>query len=162
MKSILENTMEITQRIANLGDADALLMWRNSTSARSFSQDSEIIPIDQHLSWLSNRLTRLELEPFFVFTLANKGVGMSRLDVVPGSADKYEVSILVDPNQQGKGIGSKILNMTIESFVNEFPKKTITARVHVNNFVSQSLFKKAGFHSHSQVGDFFYFEKPLN
>ena len=154
--------MEITQRIANLGDAAVLLTWRNSASARAFSQNSEPIRIDRHLSWFSNRLMRLELEPFFMFCLENKEVGMSRLDVVGGSTDTYEVSILVDPDQQGKGIGSKILDITVESFFDRFPNKIILAKVHVDNFVSQSLFKNAGFDSQGQVNNFFHFEKLLN
>ena len=153
--------MEITQRTATLGDADVLLTWRNNPSAREFSLHSELIPIDQHLKWLSDRLERVELEPFFLFMADHKVIGMSRLDVVSGSIDKYEISILVDPDQHGKGVGTRILNLACESFFTLYPDKTIVAKVHDHNFISQKLFANAGFELQTSVGDFLLFEKTL-
>lgn len=108
--------MELTQRTATLEDADVLLTWRNNPSAREFSLHSELIPIDEHLKWLSDRLERVQIEPFFLFVADHKMIGMSRLDVVSEPTNKYEISILVDPDQHGKGVGARILNMTCESF----------------------------------------------
>ena len=88
--------MEIAQRTASLGDAAVLLTWRNNPSAREFSLHSEPIPLDEHLKWLSDRLERVQLEPFFIFAGDHKMIGTSRLDVVSGPTDKYEISILID------------------------------------------------------------------
>ena len=153
--------MEISQRTATLGDADILLTWRNNPSAREFSLHSELIPIDQHLKWLSDRLERVELEPFFLFSADYKMIGMSRLDIISGSTDEYEISILVDPDQHGKGVGTRILNLACESFFTLYPDKTIVAKVHDHNFISQKLFANAGFELQTSVGDFLLFEKTL-
>ena len=153
--------MEITQRTATLGDAAVLLTWRNNPSAREFSLQSELIPTDEHLKWLSGRLERVPLEPFFLFATNHKMIGMSRLDVVSGPTDKYEISILVDPDQHGRGVGTRILNMTCESFFSLHPDITIVAKVHEHNFVSQKLFTSAGFELRAQIGHFLHFEKTL-
>jgi RimJ/RimL family protein N-acetyltransferase len=153
--------MEITQRNATLADADVLLNWRNNASAREFSLQSELIAMDEHLKWLSGRLERVQFEPFFLFAEDQKVIGMSRLDVVSGQTNKYEISILVDPDQHKKGIGTRILNMTCESFFSLHPNKTIVARVRLNNFVSQKLFTRAGFELQNPVGDFLHFEKSF-
>ena len=153
--------MEITQRTVTLEDAAVLLIWRNNPSAREYSQHSEIIPFDEHLKWLSDRLQRVHLEPFFIFAVDHKMIGMSRLDGVSGLTDKYEISIMVDPDQHGKGIGTRILNLTCESFFSLYPDKTIFAKIHENNFISQTLFANAGFELRTPEGSFLHFEKNL-
>lgn len=153
--------MEITQRTATLDDAAVLLTWRNNPSTREFSLHTGLIPDNEHLKWLTARLERLQFEPFFLFTVDYKTIGMSRLDVVPGTVDKFEISILVDPGQHGKRVGTRILNMTCESFFSLRSDTTIVAKVHEHNFVSQKLFTNAGFELRTHVGHFLHFEKTL-
>jgi RimJ/RimL family protein N-acetyltransferase len=153
--------MEITQRTATLGDAAILLTWRNNPLTREFSHHSELIQRDEHLEWLTARLERAQFEPFFLFSADYKAIGMSRLDILSGSVNKYEISILVDPNQHGKGIGTRILNMTCEAFFGLHPSYTIVASVHQNNSVSQNLFTSHGFELVPSEGDFIHFEKKL-
>ena len=153
--------MEMTQRTATLGDAAVLLTWRNNPSTREFSLHSELILSDEHLEWLTARLERVQFEPFFLFEADYKTIGMSRLDVVSGSVNKFEISILVDPNQYGKGVGTRILHMTCETFFSLHPDYTIVASVHQHNFASQKLFTSAGFELLSSVSDFLHFEKNL-
>lgn len=153
--------MEITQRTATLSDAAVLLTWRNNSSAREFSPNSDPIPSVEHLEWLTARLERVQSEPFFLFATDYKMIGMTRLDVVSGAVNTYEISILVDPNQHGKGVGTKILNMTCETFFGLHPDNTIIASVHGQNFVSQKLFISAGFELLPSVGNFLHFEKHL-
>ena len=151
--------MSMTKRNASLGDAALLLEWRNSPSARKFSQKSELIQVKDHLVWLTGRLERVIIEPFFVFELEHRLVGMSRLDFELHSAKQYAISLMVDPNEHGKGIGTTILNLTCENFFDLHPESTIVARVHRNNSVSQKLFTKAGFELQKSVSDFLYLEK---
>jgi UDP-2,4-diacetamido-2,4,6-trideoxy-beta-L-altropyranose hydrolase len=153
--------MEISQRTASLGDAVTLLEWRNHPTVRKFSTNSEIITRERHLVWLSNRLQRLELEPFFVYSLESRMVGMSRLDIRSDSADSYEISILVDPSQHGKGFGTRIVDMTCISFFNVFPSANLVARVHEDNFVSKKLFLKTGFELLSLEKNYLFYEKSL-
>ena len=153
--------MEITQRTAKLEDAALLLAWRNNPSVREFSLHSGVIQNDEHMDWFTARLERVQHEPFFLFVADYESIGMSRLDFMFESTDKYEISILVDPNQQGKGFGTKILNMTCGAFFSLNPDKTIIANVHQHNSVSQKLFLKAGFQLINSVGNFFQFEKTI-
>ena len=154
--------MKITQRTATLMDGGVLLNWRNDPSVRKFSMHSEIIRIDEHLKWLSERLERVRLEPFFLFTIDDKAIGMTRLDIITGSNDKFEISILVDPAQQGKGMGTRILNMACESFFRVHQNKTIVARVHKRNLVSQKLFMHSGFKLRDSTDEFLHLEKSLS
>lgn len=151
--------MEITQRPATFEDAGVLLTWRNNPSVRKFSLHSGLIPMDEHLEWIAGRLERVDLEPFFLFAADLKMIGMSRLDAASGSTDKFEISIVVEPNQHGKGLGTRILSMTCKSFFDLYPEKTIVAKIHVHNLVSQKLFARADFVLQTKLGDFLHFEK---
>ena len=151
--------MEITQRTATLGDAAVLLTWRNDPSVREFSLHSEVISGDEHLEWLTARLERVQFEPFFLFSVDNKAIGMSRLDVISRTVNTFEISISVDPNQTSNGVGTRILNMTCEIFSSLHPDSSIVANVHYHNVVSQKLFTRAGFKLLPTEGNFLNFEK---
>jgi RimJ/RimL family protein N-acetyltransferase len=153
--------MSLTKRNASLSDAKVLLEWRNSPSVQKFSQKQELIQFEDHLVWLSKRLERVMLEPFYVFELGNQLVGMCRLDLGFQSPYEFVISILVDPAQQGKGIGTKILNMTCAVVFDSYPSSMIIANVHQNNSVSIKLFENNGFKLKKQLGDFLRFEKSL-
>jgi len=153
--------MSLTKRNASLSDAKVLLEWRNSPSARKFSQKPEPIQFEDHLKWLSKRLERITFEPFCMFELGNQSVGMCRLDFEFQSPCKFIISILVDPAQHGKGIGTKILNMSCADIFNLYPSSTVIANVHQDNSVSRKLFENNGFRLEKQFGDFLRFEKTL-
>jgi UDP-2,4-diacetamido-2,4,6-trideoxy-beta-L-altropyranose hydrolase len=153
--------MRISQRTATLSDAAALLTWRNDPSVRKYAQNSEHISIDEHQDWFKARLQRTKLEPFFLFEDDSRLIGMSRLDMHSQSLDKFEISILIDPSEHGKGFGTRILTMTCESFFGQYPEKSITAKVHRNNQVSQNLFISAGFELVTISEDFLDFEKNI-
>jgi RimJ/RimL family protein N-acetyltransferase len=151
--------MGITKRNARLSDAALLLEWRNSPSAREYSQISEPIRFEEHLVWLSERLARIRVEPFYLFELGHKSVGMSRLDFEIEAANKFVISILVDPEQHGKGIGTTILNLTCQNFFKLHPNSTIIAKVHRDNSVSKKLFANASFELKDSEGNFLLLEK---
>jgi RimJ/RimL family protein N-acetyltransferase len=152
--------MEITHRTARYSDAEVLLAWRNSLGVRSFSVNSDLIPLEEHLAWFSDRLERVKLEPFLVFVSENEPLGMSRLDAISGCEEEFEISILVDPSKQKLGVGTRVLKMTCDFFSDLYPQKRIIARVHRDNLVSQKLFFKAHFELRENEGEYFKFEKP--
>jgi L-amino acid N-acyltransferase YncA len=86
-------------------------------------------------------------------------IGMSRLDAIPGSDYKNKISILVDSSQHSMGIGTRILKITCDFFFDLQPDKTIVAKVHRSNFVSQKLFESAGFKLITLESKFLIFEK---
>jgi RimJ/RimL family protein N-acetyltransferase len=151
--------MIITQRTATLGDAAMLLTWRNNPITRKFSINSEPIPDNQHLEWFKARLERTQFEPFFLYEVEFKAIGMIRFDFASGTANKFEISILVDPNQHGNGLGRRILNLACATLFGLHPNHTILASVHKQNFVSQKLFASAGFALLPSVGNFLKYEK---
>lgn len=154
--------MKLIHRTAQQEDEALLLSWRNSSSVREFSLNPGEISISQHAMWFANRLQRSNVEPFIFFILGNKTIGTSRLDLVPGSSNEYEISILIDSEFQGKRLGTKILQITLDEFFNRFPEKKITARIHKKNVISLRLFQQAGFEYISEENNFLKYQKKFN
>jgi RimJ/RimL family protein N-acetyltransferase len=150
--------MEMIQRNATLGDAEVLLLWRNHPIVRRFSLQSELIPINEHMGWLADRLLRVNCEPFYIFESKFEVVGMCRFDLVPEVLDEFEISILVNPNRHAKGIGTKILRMSCASFLSSHPNKSIVAKVKKDNLASKKLFENARFCLEVTSGDLLYFK----
>jgi RimJ/RimL family protein N-acetyltransferase len=144
-----------------LDDANLLLSWRNSSNTRRFSGHTALIPSDDHFKWFIARLDRAQVEPFFIFQSDLEPIGMSRLDLVNGSVNQFEISIMVDPKHSGKRLGSRILEMTCNSLLNLMFDFSIAAKVHPNNIVSQKLFTSAGFDLVSSRDIFLHFEKKF-
>jgi L-amino acid N-acyltransferase YncA len=69
---------------------------------------------------------------------------------------------LIDPNQHAKGLGTKVLAMSCESFFIIHPNDSIVAKINKDNIVSKKLFQNAGFVLKNNVGDFLYLEKHSN
>jgi RimJ/RimL family protein N-acetyltransferase len=153
--------MEITQRTASFSDAAVLLKWRNSPDVRKYSIHSEEIQVEDHEMWFARRLKRHQMEPFFVFHVNDKPVGMTRLDLLPGSKVEYEISIMVDPEKNNMGIGTRILNTTCETFFTLQLGISLFAQIHEKNFTSQRLFEKAEFKHHEIKGEFLRYRRIL-
>ncbi len=113
------------------------------------------------MNWLSSRLERVHSEPFILFLAGQKIIGLTRLDCIPGFDNSFAITILVDPNERGKGIGTKILNTTCESFFSVHPESILKAKVHQNNYASQKLFINAEFNAQVSTGLFLNYEKSL-
>ena len=91
--------MNIAQRTATLEDTSVLLTCRNHPNALEFSVHFDPIPKDEYIRRYSARLVRVRLEPFFMFVINRKAVGMSRLGIPAEFTNKHEISILIEPNQ---------------------------------------------------------------
>lgn len=154
--------MEITQRNASLNDANILLVWRNHPDIRRFSKQSEIITADEHIAWIEDRIKKIPDEPFYLFESKHEAIGMCRIDRVLGPPNQFELSILVDPDQHSKGVGTRILEMSCKSFFSLHPHESIVAKVKSENLLSKKLFLHAGFSLRTNSGDFLYLEKELN
>ena len=151
--------MKIVQRVASLADASILLKWRNNSRVREFSPNSGLITSSEHAAWFSARLDRQESEPFSFFDIADKTVGMTRLDLIPELDKTFVLSILVDPELQGVGIGRRILALTCKNFFEIFPYHTILAIVKEENEISQRLFQNANFSNVNRIDGHFHYIK---
>lgn len=154
--------MFLVQRAALPSDKDILLRWRNDPLVRKFTTTTHDITEPEHSDWFFARLKKAKTDPILLFSDSDELIGMSRLDFIPESFGKYEISILVDPEKHGMGYGSKILNLTCLGFQRSNPLSIIMAIIHENNYVSQHIFKREGFQIINKSGEFLILERISN
>jgi RimJ/RimL family protein N-acetyltransferase len=151
--------MNVECRSVNLRDSKDIFLWRNSESARKYSGTASSLAWLSHQDWFASRIMRIAIEPFFVFTMGSNSVGMARFDLNEELIDSFEISILVNPKFQKKGIGTQILKISYDELQIKYPKCSVIARIHVQNLPSIKLFSDFGFMKKAEFEDFAIFEK---
>ena len=142
-------------RPANLWDAWALYSWRNDPSVRQYFENTAKNNFIRHLIWFVRFLTNNKAIMFFFESEHYGRCGMTRLNE-SGSFPYYEISILVDPKLHSKGIGKKILAMTMDVAPNFTEKIGVLARVNQSNTSSEKIFLQQGFKQISSDSFYFY------
>lgn len=137
--------MSIQLRECRASDSDMLLLWRNSEPVRSISRQTKRIYESEHSAWFRDRLTRSDLEPFWIVTLLGTPIGYVRFDKNLQIGNGFEISILINEQNQHKGFGRTALNASITEFQKRFSGEKIYAIIREDNFQSIKLFKCVGF-----------------
>ena len=133
----------VSLRLATRADAELLFRWQTTPGVRRYARNPEPPTWDEHLSWLDARLQQSE-NPMFVITRGGGDAGILRLDATDHRlSDGFvrEVSLLVDPTLQGRGIAAAALSLVRR----RYPELEFWAQVHPDNHPSQRLFQKLGY-----------------
>lgn len=128
-------------RRAEISDIDTYFKWANEDSVRKLSFNSEKISYDDHVKWFKNQLLNRDCFMFIFFS--NIDFGQVRIQKI--SNIDAVISISLDKNFRGKGIGVQMLMMSIELFRKSFPLIIINAYIKIENGASKNIFEKAGF-----------------
>jgi len=108
-------------------------------------------------AWISNRHIK---GYFYVIEYAGTPVGTIRFDMK--SKDCFEVSILVEPSFQGRGIAKGATSAALLKIGSEFSNFTIVASVHKNNMPSIKLFTNLDFLESGKSGNFLEFSRSFH
>ena len=130
-------------RNANEGDVILYFDWVNEKSVRQNSVSIEPILLKDHKKWFLDRIKR-STTAMYVFELKDIPFGQVRFDI-DGTTAFIDYSI--DKNFRGKGLGAKILQKGIDTFLNKNSTniKEIIGLVKNNNTPSAKVFSGLGF-----------------
>ena len=134
-------------------DAEALLRWQRLPLIRRFSRNPVPPTPAEHEAWLARTLG----DPARIFEIAScNGVpaGVLRLDrkALDGNLDRYEISIYVLPEFQGRGVGKAMLAFARCAL----PWGEFVAQVLPGNEASHRLFSACGYRNKDGI----YIQKP--
>ena len=146
--------MEIVFRDCEFSDSHLMCKWRNSVDVRLNSKNQHEISSDEHLDWFKGKLERKLREPFWAVEMDGQTVGFLRFEAVEVNSSIFEISIVVDPELRGQGIGTLIIELGILKLAPSFPKTTIRAYIRSSNIVSKKIFLKNGFSLSASKEDF--------
>ncbi len=154
----LELKEKIKLRKANNSDIKITFQWASNPKIRAFSFNKHIITKEEHALWFPSKLT--ENDCFYLIAeMDNLPVGSIRFDLI---GIEVNISYLIDPEYQGKGLGQIILNKGIEFILdkakeNKIDFKKIVGFVMKTNIPSLKAFERLGFVKYEE-DDKFKFE----
>lgn len=147
--------MEVKHLVRKVGLSDSARLWeiRNTPQARKESVNQDEIPWENHQRWFQEKYFSGQNNACFVMEDNGYVIGYCRLD---NENDRYVVSIALDPNYHGRGLGTFLL---FESLNQLNTDRIILATVKKDNPGSIKIFIKNGFIEKSADEAYLYFEK---
>ncbi|MBB1384240.1 GNAT family N-acetyltransferase [Pseudoalteromonas sp. SG45-5] len=123
---------------ATYSDKKNVFEWQISSGARKYFKQTAIPTWAEHCKWFEDTLKRGD-RTLYIINHDGNDIGTLRLDEI--ELNKYEVSILISPKAQGKGIGVVALNN-----ISELKEHgTFIAKIRPDNLASTNAFTNAGF-----------------
>jgi RimJ/RimL family protein N-acetyltransferase len=135
---VIKSTNSMTLQLADKNDVDIIFQWQSNADIRRFSRNSTPIEYQEHCQWFEQAI-KSKNRKIYLMSYQQRFVGMLRLDDI--DSNSCEISILVAPKEQGKGLALKALNSLTALNI----KQEIHAYVHTDNLTSHKLFQKAKF-----------------
>jgi RimJ/RimL family protein N-acetyltransferase len=140
--SVQTKAGEVTLRLAEADDEGWLLTLQHKPETRRYFLNPEIPTSEEHRRFMQRMLN----EPDTLLAIAEcdgAAVGMGRLDgpVKEETVPHYRVSIAIDPDKQGQGIGLAVLSLLRRLA----PGASLDAIVLPQNEASIRLFRRAGY-----------------
>jgi len=140
--------IEITLRLANMDDCEAIYKWRNAEETRKYFFDYGLIKWEDHCRWLEDTI-RNPNRILLVGEFHDQEIGVLRYDHVGEAA---AVSVYLLPGAHGQGLGPQLLRTGTDWVKQNFSDvKRIRAEVLFSNFPSKKAFEKAGYKENFSV-----------
>ena len=121
--------------------------------------NTDIVPWESHEKWFSKALNDSNRH-FYAGKLGDNLAGVIRFDKLKNEDQAYDVSINIDPNNRGKGVGKRLLSKALERFLEDIiDANTIIAEIKKENIASTRAFLSAGFQeeeSSNQMNKYFF------
>ena len=138
---------EIKYRDANVSDANRIVEIYNTTiSSRMVTADTEMVSVESRQKWFDDH--NPSKRPLWVIEDdSNKIVGWISFQSFYGRTaydTTAEISIYLDTDQRGRGLGKQILKYCLDNAPN-FGIKTLLGFIFSHNEPSLKLFRHFGF-----------------
>ena len=146
-------------REASTGDLDITFEWASSEELRRFSFNKNPVKKEEHRDWFMKKINDKDCE-FYMLIQNNDAMGYVRFDIY--EQDKALISYLVASSYQGRGYGTKMLSMGIETLRKKRPEiRYLQGSVLNENIPSMAIFEKLDFVKSIRDINSFNFEKRI-
>jgi UDP-2,4-diacetamido-2,4,6-trideoxy-beta-L-altropyranose hydrolase len=137
-KTVVE--ISVILRLVESTDVTLVYHWQTAPDIRKYFRDPVAPALAEHQAWFKKALVD-PLICLYIVCLGDEPVGLVRLDDL-GKAQVFEISILIKPSAQGKGVGLAALKATELSIQ---PEIILRAGIRHGNEASARMFSKAGY-----------------
>lgn len=130
-------------RRATVDDADKAWPWRNHARTRQYSANRDFVPLDEHRAWWQRSVS----DACRVLLIGSRGgldIGVLRYDI--GGEGEAVVSVYLDPELHGQGLGVALLKAGSKWMMQHYPRvPELRANIVPENEASRRAFEAAGF-----------------
>ncbi len=130
----------VATRPAGEEDINRIFEWQTIPGIRKYSRTPHAPTLDEHRRWMQRRLASTK-GVFEILECESSPCGFIRLDPVAETKNTFEVSILIDPAFQGRGIGTCALRLARRLI----PDGIFHASIHKDNAPSMRIFMATGY-----------------
>ena len=139
------NETNLVLREATPDDCEDILIWRNDPISLKMSKNSKKVTSASHRIWFEDTLADNSKLLLLAINAQSKKIAVSRLDFCK-SFNRAKVSININPDFRGKGLGEEILNHTSRYVdLNYKNCKKLVAEIKEFNHASRKIFERAGY-----------------
>ncbi len=154
-----KTTSRFYLRNAALEDLEITYTWTNHPQTRRYAFKKGFIPLEEHSEWFAEKIKDQNCI-FKLLISEGEPVGSIRYDV---KGEEGLISYLVAPNQTGKGLGTKLLELSVLGLQKERKDiKSIKGLVKKENIASIKIFEKLGFDKIELEKDVLEFRMKIN
>ena len=135
-------------RPATVADAELVHRWRNDPATRAVSGDQSEIDLAAHMRWFASSIAPGSGRHILVGEIGGAPVGVVRFDSRDVAEDRlqYEVSIFLDPDLYGLGLGPPMLRAAEEAMAAHVAAPMrVLAVTRPENLASQAMFRGCGY-----------------
>lgn len=138
----------VSVRPATAADAEQVHRWRNDPATRAASGDQSEIDLAGHLNWFAASVAPSSGRHIFMGQIGGVPVGVVRFDRKDpvDQMPMYEVSIFLDPDLRGLGLGPHMLRSAEQALAADIPiSLRVQAVTRPENKASQTMFRDCGY-----------------
>ena len=134
--------MRLKFREVEPSDIHDLYHWRNHPLVRKNCFNTKVLAFSQHRKWFEGKL-KSRGTTIYIAHHGDDKVGSIRFENEPNAV---QVSVMVNPELIGQGIGQKLIALGTKRFIKEKkPGKPVFAEIKPENIASNKAFQKAGY-----------------
>jgi len=126
-------------------ELDIILKWRNNWSIRQWMYNSVEIDGQKHLAWCKNLINDRHNKYWLIRDENLYKLGVIYLNNIDYYHKFAELGIYKNPNNDTKGVGTKLINMLFEISTKQFHLRKLYLEVFETNIVAINFYKKHGF-----------------
>lgn len=135
-------TSSLSIRNIKSDDLQDLFIWRNHPVIKMASLNTKTISLSEHQRWFRDKIRDKKCTIYILYSKKYK-VGVIRFEKKAGI---IKVSVMLNPDFIGRGLGCEAIKLGVESYLNEKkPVYPIIAEIKKGNNASINAFKKSGF-----------------
>lgn len=142
-------------RFITAEDTEDIIRWRNSDAVRPYFIYQKPFTREGHMQWLKSMIKSGKGYQFIVCRKKDdKAIGSTYLRDYDPECRKAEYGVFLgEENEKGKGIGTEILELTLQFAFEELKLHKVFARAFSDNMPSIKSFLKCGFEKEAYLKD---------